>query len=426
MKRIALITLLLLGCNEHAVDECLPLCQSNARRQLEFDECVAFGSDDCRAGNRMCCALDVGCVGELGDQVVVGPEQCLAIITAVCLPACTEENQMAFQRCLGSLDFCAAGPVEGCCAELEGCHGTLGNVTVFGVDGDCCDYDEDCLRGEYCDLSEHRCAEAGCDDDEDCPSELVCDDGECICEDEGHRCDPGEYCVDGECTDDPCELCLDDERCDPVTFACLPCASADLTCNGLDDDCDGTTDEDCVPDVCGNHLVDGLEVQEDCDGPNLDGVDCVMLGFDGGMLECFSDCTFDVGLCTCDQDTDGDGDCDSHDCAPMDATRGRFEREVCDGSQVDEDCDGTIDETFEADVDCDDGTFCNGFEFCGSRGTCETGSPPCDDLLQCTDNVCEEVTGTCSHPNSSVDTTCFDSLGLPSFCDGDGMCIEAG
>jgi hypothetical protein len=47
--------------------------------------------------------------------------------------------------------------------------------------------------------------------------------------------------------------------------------------------------------VCGNRRV---ESGEQCDGPNLDGFDCVRLGFEGGALRCHpTACVFDVSGC---------------------------------------------------------------------------------------------------------------------------------
>jgi hypothetical protein len=47
--------------------------------------------------------------------------------------------------------------------------------------------------------------------------------------------------------------------------------------------------------VCGNDL---LEVGEECDGSNLNGMTCFDRGFDGGgELSCDSTCDFDTSLC---------------------------------------------------------------------------------------------------------------------------------
>ena len=91
--------------------------------------------------------------------------------------------------------------------------------------------------------------------------------------------------------------------------ACTATTPAAETCNGVDDDCDGLTDEGSL-DTDADHVAD-----------------CV------------------------DDDDDGDGSLDGDDCAPLDPTRHPGAAEVCDG--VDQDCDGTNDQGF-ADTD-DDG-----------------------------------------------------------------------
>jgi len=74
--------------------------------------------------------------------------------------------------------------------------------------------------------------------------------------------------------------------------------------------------------TCGNNL---LESEEACDGDQLGGNTCVILGYSGGFLMCDQDCGFDVSACEsicgngrveapfeeCDDDNalDGDG-CD--------------------------------------------------------------------------------------------------------------------
>ncbi len=132
-------------------------------------------------------------------------------------------------------------------------------------------------------------SDSGCRDDSDCSSGLFCAGGDCIyncvidsdCP-EGQACDARGRCVE-DCTPRPeGELCngLDDD-CDgqtdedftelgrPCSYAPCPpgewiCAAdglgtscdaqrpapADSTCDGLDEDCDGQTDEDVAPRPC--------------------------------------------------------------------------------------------------------------------------------------------------------------------------------
>lgn len=46
---------------------------------------------------------------------------------------------------------------------------------------------------------------------------------------------------------------------------------------------------------CGNGALDP---DEECDGPSLGGETCISRGYTGGILACFSDCTFDDRQCT--------------------------------------------------------------------------------------------------------------------------------
>jgi hypothetical protein len=49
----------------------------------------------------------------------------------------------------------------------------------------------------------------------------------------------------------------------------------------------------------------------------------------------------------------------------------------------------------EGDEDCDDGIFCNGYEFCAA-GSCAAGQPPaCADEIACTLDVCDELARRC-------------------------------
>jgi len=102
--------------------------------------------------------------------------------------------------------------------------------------------------------------------------------------------------------------------------------------------------------------------------------------------------------------------------------------EVC---SFDADCDDSLACTADAcsagvcshTVDhaaCSDGEFCNGTEVCalalGCRPAAATG---CDDGIDCTDDVCDEVLDACAH--SALDTLCDDS----EHCNGAETCDPA-
>jgi hypothetical protein len=69
-----------------------------------------------------------------------------------------------------------------------------------------------------------------------------------------------------------------------------------MTDDGSSSSDGGSTDDGPPPPaVCGDGLVGG---DENCDGTNLDGMDCIQQGFEGGELACDADCRhFDTSAC---------------------------------------------------------------------------------------------------------------------------------
>ena len=69
-----------------------------------------------------------------------------------------------------------------------------------------------------------------------------------------------------------------------------------------------------------------------------------------------------------------------------------------------------------ANLDCDDGVFCNGAEACAD-GRCVAGAPiNCDDGIDCTVDSCNKNTGACVHKANN--TLCDNGL----LCDGQETC----
>ena len=86
---------------------------------------------------------------------------------------------------------------------------------------------------------------------------------------------------------------------------------------------------------------------------------------------------------------------------------------------TDDSCDDLIDTCTNApnDANCDDTLFCNGSETCDAINDCQPGGDPCDDLVGCTNDSCDELLDSCT--NAPIDANCADN-GL--FCDGVEVC----
>ncbi len=116
--------------------------------------------------------------------------------------------------------------------------------------------------------------------------DLVCSD---TCTIDDSDCSRGEICGDGiigeyqECDGDN----LGGETCQSLgyTMGTLFCGAY---CMFDTSNCSGIGYE------CGDGIRQG---QEECDGDDLGGYDCVMLGYSGGTLGCDDKCLFDTSEC---------------------------------------------------------------------------------------------------------------------------------
>lgn len=219
--------------------------------------------------------------------------------------------------------------------------------------------------------------------DEDCDGAVSLADSDCSTYLDG---DGDRYCFvgfdmnrDGDCAD--ASEASGNGDCDDARVAVNPAATEDCT-NGVDDDCDGSTDA-LDPPVCNDYrdfdtdgwctigrdgngdgdCADAGEVQDPNDAGHdddptvypgapencLDGIDNDL----DGMIDEAESCTRDVdadmdGYCPIGQDLDGDGDCLDmgenravSDCNDMDASYNPGAAELCEESR-DRNCDGDI------------------------------------------------------------------------------------
>ena len=316
----------------------------------------------------VCNGLDDDCNGEVDDGDPQGGVVCATGEAGLCSAGVT--------RCLLGAVECVPDRL----AEAEVCN---------GLDDDCDGEADDGNPG-----GDQRC---------DTGQRGVCADGRTACRDGAVACDrlgaPGvELCngLDDDCDGSadeglpigqPCEtdlpgVCVDGRYvCDGGALDCAPVVAPSLEfCDGLDNDCNGLTDDavEGVGEVCASgergECARGRRVCE------------------GGVLACIADESPSDERCD-REDDDCDGTIDEGlrnacgVCGPVPA-------EVCDG--LDEDCDGVV----------DDGAPCPAGQLCRA-GRCADAcvNNECPENTQCVDGAC---LGPCDLVTCEEDELCRD------------------
>ena len=344
-----------------------------------------------------------------GQCTAVGEQRCVGgQIVEICEPGLPDHPDFEAacdgldDDCDGAIDedfplgeICVAG--EGICAQtgvrtcapdgqgtICGAQPGLAGVEICdSLDNDCDgEIDDGFLVGRPCSQGLGACEDAGithcaadgagviCDAEPGTPRAEICDGADNDCDgatDEGF--DLGTLCAEGqgECARPGTRICAADGQ--GTLCNVEPGTAVAEICNGRDDDCDGEVDNgfgvgpDCTVGlgICARQgqtvcAIDGISttcsaspgvpVLESCDGLDNDCDGVIDNGFPVGEV-----CTQGVGLCR------GVG---QFVCAPdgvsatCNAERGDPQEETCNG--LDDDCDGQVDNGFNAGLLCVVGT----------------------------------------------------------------------
>ncbi len=267
----------------------------------------------------------------------------------VCLPGptvnCDDANPCTIDACEKSTTGCAHVASPGPCDDGNSCskNDVCGNGICAGV-ALVCDDSEPCTD-DACDASGSGCvftaSAKSCDDGNVCTQGDKC--GNKVCNSGATKvCTDGNACTDDSCDQDsgckfttnfnPCDdgnVCTVGDKCGGGKCQGSGAPSTPESCNGLDDDCNGKTDDGIAIAGCTKYYQDG-----DSDG--------------------YGDAT--GGLCACKSPggnvvTKG-GDCDDTDFYVNPGIA-----EACDGQ--DQDCNGKTD-----DDACPSGFTCQQAAFC--------------------------------------------------------------
>jgi len=445
------------------IDDCLDLCidtdldgygTDNSSTIVgsgsdDVGSCTSDGATSCTGGGGVCLGLD--CDDDPAGGYSINPG-----VTEVCddgtdndcddLTDCYDTTICAADSaCTACTDFDADGylAIDVSCAGGDDCDDddydtNPGGTGAFGCPVQLCTpcvTDTDCGTGNRCiNLDGADICVADCSVSSLCPTGFTCTDigaGDMQCVPTSDSCDclPGDEGLTRSCDEtNAFGTCSGDQTCDPASgwSACTaPTPEAEI-CDGTDNDCDGSDDEDftdlndacstglgicydtgtivCTGDGTGTECdaVPGPKATETCNGLDDDCDGSTDEDYSAGGTVTYTDLDGTTGLVL--SDSCGVGVCSGGEvvCSGSGtdltcSTAGSASAETCNG--VDDDCDGSVDEL-------------------GAQ-PCYDGDPATRNVGECTDGtrICSGGEwGTCIGQVTPTTETCN---GLDEDCDGD-------
>jgi hypothetical protein len=318
-------------------------------------------------------------------------------------PNCNDSVSCTVDSCSSSTQQCIHIPTDSLCQDNVYCNGNEQCDAVQGCKPAAqpvnCDDSIACTT-DACDENQKKCThtanDALCSDSKFCTGVELCD------LQVGCKAGTAVNCDDGRsCTQDACSDSLADCTHTPQNLAC----DDGLYCNGAETcSVTGPTPSGCLsgtPPACAS-----------------DGIACTVDACDEGTKTCQHTennalcgpgqfCVTAQGGCTTGTPCTSAAQCQDGDlCNGAETCVGNICQpgtpKNCDDSVV---C--TIDDCTAAtgvcthtanNAFCDDGKTCNGVETCNLTQGCVNGTPViCSDAFTCTDDLCEEPAGTCTH-----------------------------